>query len=207
MAAFADHRPDGLLARARQHLQPTGLTARFGGRIALTDGLIHHQDIRRALGILREVPAERVLAALRFAPGAPPIGAAKRVRGLSFVATDLDWITGKGPAVEGPGEALLMAMAGRPAALPELSGPGTPTPVGVPLGGEPADVIVDLGVQSLSEHPAGALADASINDLRQRRRDGGVRGDGQHRAGLPGVQADTADLKGAQRGREVLLEV
>ena len=127
VAAYADHSPQDLLARARDHLQPTGLTALFGGRIALTDGLIHHQDIRRALGILREVPAERVLAALRFAPGAPPIGAAKRLRGLSFAATDLAWTTGKGPAVEGPGEALLMAMAGRPAALPELSGPGLST--------------------------------------------------------------------------------
>ncbi len=68
-----------------------------------------------------------MLAALRFAPGAPPIGAAKRVRGLTFAATDLAWTTGKGPAVEGPGEALLMAMAGRPAALPELSGPGHAT--------------------------------------------------------------------------------
>ena len=126
-AAYADHSPQDLLARARHHLHPTGLTALFGGRIALTDGLIHHQDIRRALGILREVPAERVLAALRFAPGAPPIGAAKRLRGLSFAATDLAWTTGKGPAVEGPGEALLMAMAGRPAALPELSGPGLAT--------------------------------------------------------------------------------
>ena len=65
--------------------------------------------------------------ALRFAPGAPPIGAAKRLRGLTLAATDLPWTTGKGPAVEGPGEALLMAMAGRPAALPELFGPGLAT--------------------------------------------------------------------------------
>jgi uncharacterized protein (TIGR03083 family) len=127
VADYADHTSRDLLARARQHRQPTGLTARFSGRIALTDGLIHHQDIRRALGVPRDVPTDRVLAALRFAPGAPPVGAAKRVRGLSFVATDVDWRTGKGPVVEGPGEALLMAMAGRPAALPELSGPGTQT--------------------------------------------------------------------------------
>lgn len=125
VAAYADHGPDDLLARVREHLQPAGLTARFGGRIALTDGLIHYQDIRRALGLPREVPTDRVRAALRFAPGAPPIGAARRLRGLTFVATDLDWTAGSGPPVEGRGEALLMAMAGRPAALPELSGPGT----------------------------------------------------------------------------------
>ena len=33
----------------------------FGGRIALTDGLIHHQDIRRPLGLPREIPADRLL--------------------------------------------------------------------------------------------------------------------------------------------------
>ncbi len=127
VAAYADHGPDDLLARVREHLQPSGLTARFDGRIALTDGLIHHQDIRRALDLPREVPDDRLQAALRFAPGAPPIGAAKRIRGLRLAATDVDWSTGDGPTVEGPGEALLMAMAGRPAALPELSGPGKAT--------------------------------------------------------------------------------
>ncbi len=127
MAGYADHSPDDLLARLREHLQPSGLTARFGGQIALTDGLIHHQDIRRALALPRDVPPDRVQAALRFAPGAPPIGVAKRIRGLRLAATDLDWTTGDGPTVEGPGEAMLMAIAGRPAALPELSGPGKPT--------------------------------------------------------------------------------
>jgi uncharacterized protein (TIGR03083 family) len=127
VAGYADHSPDDLLARVREHLQPSGLTARFGGQIALTDGLIHHQDIRRALDLPRDVPPDRVQAALRFAPGAPPIGAAKRIRGLRLAATDLDWTTGDGPTVEGPGEAMLMAMAGRPAALREVSGPGKPT--------------------------------------------------------------------------------
>ena len=108
----------------KEHLQPRGLPAGFGGRIALTDGLIHHQDIRRALDLPREVPFDRLRASLQFAPTAPPIHARKRVRGLSFVATDLDWRRGTGPAVEGSGEALLMAIAGRTAALPELSGPG-----------------------------------------------------------------------------------
>ena len=37
-----------LLAR---NLRPRGLTSGFGGAIALTDGTIHHQDIRRALDL------------------------------------------------------------------------------------------------------------------------------------------------------------
>lgn len=124
VAAYAQCSTDELLGLVRGHLRPRGLPAAFGGRIALTDGLIHHQDIRRALDIPREIPADRLRCALQFAPTAPPIKAGKRIRGLTLTATDLDWTIGEGPTVEGTGEALLMALAGRPAALPELSGSG-----------------------------------------------------------------------------------
>jgi uncharacterized protein (TIGR03083 family) len=116
-----------LLARAREHIQPTGLTAMMGGRIALTDTMIHHQDIRRPLGLPRSIPADRLTTALETARKAPTIGAAKRIRGLTLTSTSSDWSTGTGPLVEGPGEALLMAIAGRRAALAELSGPGVMT--------------------------------------------------------------------------------
>ena len=62
---------------------------------------------------------------LDFARTAPPIGAFRRIRGLRLVATDLDWAMGKGAEVTGPGEALLMAMAGRGDAVDELAGPGS----------------------------------------------------------------------------------
>lgn len=113
-----------LAAHARDHIQPRGLTALMGGRIALTDGMIHQQDIRRPLGRPREIPAERLVAALDTARIAPPIRAARRIRGLALSATDLGWATGHGPLVEGPGEALLMAIAGRRGITAELSGPG-----------------------------------------------------------------------------------
>ncbi len=48
-------------------------------------------------------------------------------RGLRLVATDLDWSAGNGPEVTGTGDALLMAIAGRPAALADLTGPGVAT--------------------------------------------------------------------------------
>lgn len=113
-----------LLAYARDHVQPRGLTALLGGRIALTDGLIHHQDIRRPLGLPRTVPADRLSAALDTARTAPTLRAAPRIRGLRLSATDLDWATGSGPLVEGPGEALLLAIAGRRSVTGELAGPG-----------------------------------------------------------------------------------
>lgn len=119
--------PAELLADLRRHERPRGVTAGFGGAIALTDGLIHHQDIRRALGTPRAVPSERLVAALGFAPKAMALPSRREVRGLRLVATDLDWTRGEGPEVRGPGEALLLAIAGRPAALSDLDGPGLAT--------------------------------------------------------------------------------
>jgi uncharacterized protein (TIGR03083 family) len=127
VAAYADHSTDDLITLVRNHLQPRGLTAGFGGRIALTDGVIHHQDIRRPLGLTRDIPADRMLAVLSFARTAPTIGAAKRIRGLTLTAADLDWTAGSGPVVEGPAESLLMAMAGRRGTAHELVGPGQRT--------------------------------------------------------------------------------
>jgi len=124
---FASMNPDELVALLDSHLRPRGLTAGFGGMIALVDGTIHHQDIRRALGRPRTVPVDRLARILPLVPGNPRLGAGKRIRGLRLHATDLDWNHGSGPEVAGTGEALLMAMAGRPAVLDELSGPGHAT--------------------------------------------------------------------------------
>lgn len=116
--------PEQLLDLLRRHLTPTGLTAGLGGAIALTDGLIHHQDIRRPLGLPRTVPEERVLPALRTALFAPTLLGALRVRDVRLVATDVEWAFGRGPEVRGTAEALLMAIAGRRGLAAELSGPG-----------------------------------------------------------------------------------
>ena len=127
VAEHAHKSPGELVTMAREHIQPKGLTAMMGGRIALTDGMIHHQDIRRSLGPTRDIPAERLSAALDTARTAPTIGATKRIRGLTLAATDVAWSTGDGPLVEGPGEALLMAIAGRRGITDELSGAGVGT--------------------------------------------------------------------------------
>jgi uncharacterized protein (TIGR03083 family) len=124
---FAALSPQQLLEFLRDHLQPCGLTAGFGGMIALVDGTIHHQDIRRCLGRPRSFPADRLERVLGLVPGNPRLGAGRRIRGLRLRATDIDWAHGRGPEVTGPGEALLMAMSGRPAALADLRGPGLDT--------------------------------------------------------------------------------
>ncbi|HXS86403.1 MAG TPA: maleylpyruvate isomerase family mycothiol-dependent enzyme [Mycobacterium sp.] len=124
---FASLSPGELVDFLRAHLSPKGLTAAFGGMIGLVDGTVHHQDIRRALGHPRAVPAERLERILPLVPGNPRLGAGRRIRGLRLVAADVGWQHGDGPEVTGPGEALLMAMTGRRDSLAELSGPGQPT--------------------------------------------------------------------------------
>ena len=99
----------------------------FPDRIVLLDRLVHHQDIRRALDHVRQIPEERLLATLDGAPKLGSVfGAKRRSKGLSFAATDVDWSWGEGPRVEGPGEALLLTLLGREHPLPEVSGPGAP---------------------------------------------------------------------------------
>jgi uncharacterized protein (TIGR03083 family) len=116
-----------LIALLRDNAEPKGMGAGFGGRVALTDNMIHQQDIRRPLGLARTIPAERLRAALDFVRYSPTIRGALRVHGVRLVATDSDWCYGKGAEVQGPGEALLMVMAGRPDALRDLDGPGLTT--------------------------------------------------------------------------------
>lgn len=124
VAEFADRAPEEIAAFVRGHLEPRGLATGFGGMIAVADGMIHQQDIRRVVGISRTIDPERLRAVLDFARYAPLIRGAWRARGVRLVATDLNWAHGRGPEVRGTGEALLMAIAGRRAALSDLEGPG-----------------------------------------------------------------------------------
>jgi hypothetical protein len=50
--------------------------------------------------------------------------ARKKLAGYRLVADDVPWAAGHGDEVGGPIGALLLLLAGRPAALPQLSGSG-----------------------------------------------------------------------------------
>jgi len=102
-----------------------GIVRLLKPRDLLVDQLVHHQDIRRPLGLPRPIPVDRLTAALDAAPGVTALVRSKgRAKGLLLVATDLDWHAGSGPLVRGPGEAILLALTGRPALLGELTGDG-----------------------------------------------------------------------------------
>ncbi len=124
LARHHAHTPEQLLALLTGHLQPRGVPAALGGRVGLVEALIHHQDIRRALGQPRAIPPQRLLPALRTALIAPDIGGCRRIRGVRLVATDLRFSVGTGPEARGTAEALLMTIAGRRGVVTELSGPG-----------------------------------------------------------------------------------
>jgi uncharacterized protein (TIGR03083 family) len=118
--------PEQLLDRLRARLRPQGLATTFGGRLALLDVTIHHQDIRRPLGLPRTIPVERLRCVLSDSLRSPELPGWHLARGLRLTPTDLDWSHGSGPDVTGPAEAVLMAVAGRRGAVGELAGPGQP---------------------------------------------------------------------------------
>jgi len=99
---------------------PPGPRATWLGEV-----FVHAEDIRRPLGIAHRYPTAEVVRVIRLYAGSNAIiGGKKRVFGLTLRATDADLSLGSGPVVEGPALALLLATAGRRAALPELTGPG-----------------------------------------------------------------------------------
>ena len=94
----------------------------------LNETICHAQDIRRPLGLDHKFPTEALEAvADSFKGKGYPFGSKKRIAGLRLVATDAPWTTGQGPEASGPLEALVMVMAGRRAALADITGPATST--------------------------------------------------------------------------------
>lgn len=111
----------------RDHIRK-GITKVIPTKEGLLDHVVHHQDMRRPLGMQRQIPEERLVAALGVAPGLSGfVGSKKRAAGLRLVATDVAWTHGDGPEVRGTGEAILLAITGRAALLDELSGDGAGT--------------------------------------------------------------------------------
>jgi uncharacterized protein (TIGR03083 family) len=98
-------------------------------QFALTEIVVHAQDIRRPLGIADAPSMEHLVTAadvLARPSGFNPLRRVfqRRLPPTRFEATDHTWSQGDGPVARGPLEAIVMVLAGRPQALRDLSGDG-----------------------------------------------------------------------------------
>jgi uncharacterized protein (TIGR03083 family) len=91
----------------------------------LGENIVHGEDIRRPLGIVRDYPVPTLTTVAVYYQGTDlPVRTRRRVLGLRLTATDGPFTTGAGPEVSGPTLALIMAMAGRALYCDELDGDG-----------------------------------------------------------------------------------
>jgi uncharacterized protein (TIGR03083 family) len=98
-------------------------------QVNLGEMMIHQQDVRRPLGLNREIPKDRLsrildISLTRSGSMTLVLGSHRNSQGLGFVATDIDWSSGQGDEVRGTGEAILMAINGRRSAVDDLAGSG-----------------------------------------------------------------------------------
>jgi uncharacterized protein (TIGR03083 family) len=122
---FAERPAEDLVADIRRHAASRRLPKVTNYRNIVLDILVHGQDIAMPLGIRRDMPTDAVVAALARAWTIGwLLGVKRSMKRFRYTATDVDWSAGDGPEVTGPAAALLMVLTGRPAALPQLSGPG-----------------------------------------------------------------------------------
>jgi uncharacterized protein (TIGR03083 family) len=121
--------PESLVADFDARNPWAGTCRVFPSRYTLLDRLVHHQDIRRALGQPREVPLERTAPLLDLLPKLGSVFRSKqRMKGLRFEAFDAGWTWGPetDPPVRGMSEAIIMTALGRDQALAECEGDGIP---------------------------------------------------------------------------------
>ncbi len=124
---LAERSPAEIIATLRDHADDEIDPPRVGPMGQLADTAIHLRDIARPLGLPADVPREDWVTLLDYvtsAQVAPAVVPEGRLEGLSLRATDAERVHGRGPEVVGPVEALVMATAGRHAALADLEGPG-----------------------------------------------------------------------------------
>jgi uncharacterized protein (TIGR03083 family) len=96
---------------------------------ALSEFVVHAQDIRRPLG-RTDKPTTRQLEVVADVFARPPRTNLlsrvfiKKLPPARLEATDADWTFGEGSVVRGPLEAIVMVLAGRGEALKDLAGEG-----------------------------------------------------------------------------------
>ena len=116
-----------LVTDLREHAEDRFTPPGLDWHAPLTDLLVHRLDITVPLGLDHGrspdpwADALDLLVSRKGAPAFLPRGLPR----LTYAATDTDWSQGSGSRVEGPAEALALALTRRPVRLDQRSGPGS----------------------------------------------------------------------------------
>ena len=99
--------------------------------VALSEVVTHGDDMLRPLGQAMTVTPDVAVAALRQLRRVDRLAArwafgGKPHRGVTLVATDVGWTSGRGPQVQGRALDLVALLANRRSAVNALTGPGVP---------------------------------------------------------------------------------
>jgi uncharacterized protein (TIGR03083 family) len=117
--------PDELIEQLRAHAASAAHTVGSSPLDALTDIIVHGQDIARPLRRTRHTTPDRVARALNHVLASRWYGAKKRLRHVTLRATDTDYISGTSVTeIHGPAIDLLLVATGRRAGLDTLAGVG-----------------------------------------------------------------------------------
>jgi len=124
LAEYRGATPAETLERFRRIVTST-TSAPVPTAACLGEIVVHAQDIRRPLGLVRMPSVRAVTEVARFyARQNSTVPSRTAIEGLRVEATDGPFAAGAGPLVSGTTLALIMVMAGRRAYCDDLTGPG-----------------------------------------------------------------------------------
>ena len=129
--AWSERGTDAILEQLGRNLASGAKPIGMPTAAALADAVVHGIDVRRPLGLARQVTADALAPIADFVLHTPwphngVVGgsAARRIGGVRLLADDVEWAHGQGPEVHASGETVALLLYGRRIGFGELTGKG-----------------------------------------------------------------------------------